>query len=281
MGYEHHRRTTDHATLPDGKGRPVETGDGGMTTPVCPKCGKNILGDDINVARDVAYCRKCGTVCALSELAESHRDRVFKDSAFDLAHPPKGAWLRRDMRGISLGASCRSFQKAAGLLFTALFWNGIVSVFVCLAIAGTLHYAGISVPEWVPAFCGEEGDGLTGSLGGLLFLWLFLTPFILIGTGMIVSLLMSLFGRVEITIQADTNTGRVFSGLGRVGWTRKFIPSRVGEIGGTRTRWTLNGASQELAFLREKDGEMIKFGLLLSEERRAFLIYALERILAS
>ncbi|MDR1011900.1 MAG: hypothetical protein LBM04_12395 [Opitutaceae bacterium] len=155
-----------------------------------------------------------------------------------------------------------------------------MSVFVCLAIAGTLRHAGIPVPEWFPAPSGENSDGLAEGFGGLLFLWLFLTPFILIGMTMIAGVGVSLFGRIEITIQADTDAGRVFSGVGNIGRTRKFIPSQVVETGCTNTSWTFNNEHQKVVFFRTRDGKMIKFGTLLPENRRSFLIYALKRVLS-
>lgn len=83
---------------------------------------------------------------------------------------------------VNIGATHRSIGSAIGLLLFALFWNGIVSVFVLFAIAGTLKQFNIGLPEWFPA---PNMNGEPMSLGMVLFLWIFLTPFIAIGLGMI------------------------------------------------------------------------------------------------
>ena len=51
----------------------------------------------------------------------------------------------------------RSEAPVAVALF-GLFWNGIVSVFVLIAIAGSLHAAGVGVPSWFPPV--HQGGGM-------------------------------------------------------------------------------------------------------------------------
>src|SRR4051812_5977855 len=100
-----------------------------MPTPVCPSCGQIIAPDDINVAGDVAYCRACNLVHKLSALAEV----VELQTA--LADPPAGTWRRDDVTGLVIGASHWSLGGAIALLAISLFWNGIVSFFVSLALS--------------------------------------------------------------------------------------------------------------------------------------------------
>jgi hypothetical protein len=243
-------------------------------TPVCPKCGKNIPRENINVARDTAYCRECNLICALSDLTE-HEDKSIKEGIFSLNEPIKGAWFRRDMFGVSMGASCRSLSTVAGVLFFALFWNGLVSIFVVDNIAQTLRCAGIPIPEWFPNMpSSKEG------LGMVLFLWLFLTPFIVVGMGMLGAAGTALFGKYEITLSADRDIGKIFVGVGRIGWTRKFVPSQINVVHIVdEGRPGARGWRQEKIFLWTKTGETIKFGTILTAKRRAFLLYALERSL--
>ena len=106
-----------------------------MQTPTCTKCDKVIPSEDINVANDVAYCRACNITYKLSELS----DDTVVPVEVDLSRPPNGAWHRRDGMGVVIGASQRSLGTAFGALLFALFWNGIVSVFVAIALGSTLH----------------------------------------------------------------------------------------------------------------------------------------------
>ena len=54
----------------------------------CPKCGQRISGDDINVAKDLTFCRACNEAFSLSEaVAIGELDDV------DFSNPPKGVWI--------------------------------------------------------------------------------------------------------------------------------------------------------------------------------------------
>ena len=112
--------------------------------PVCPDCGAAIPSEDVSVERDVMYCRPCHTVYKLSDIFVQEDDRDV-----DLENPPKGVWYRRAMRGVVMGASHRSLSGALGMLAISLFWNGILSVFIALALSGTLFVLGIPLPEWM------------------------------------------------------------------------------------------------------------------------------------
>jgi hypothetical protein len=125
-----------------------------VPTPTCSKCRRVIPSDDINVAQDVAYCRQCNISYRLSDLTSGNDFGI----SVDLNRPPKGAWYRSDGGGTVIGATNRSLGAAFGLLFFALFWNGIVSVFVTFAISGTLHILHIPQPDWFPAPKMNGGD---------------------------------------------------------------------------------------------------------------------------
>ena len=120
--------------------------------PACPKCGREIPSDDVNVSRDLAYCRACNLAHQLSTLAQAAQ----LDANVNVQDPPKGAWYREAASGVNVGATHRSFGAALGALAISLFWNGIVSIFVLLAISATLHNLDIPAPEWFPA---PESDG--------------------------------------------------------------------------------------------------------------------------
>lgn len=238
-----------------------------MPTPTCPKCRRVIPGDDINVAKDVAYCRGCNTSYQLSNLTYGGGE----DLDIDLHNPPKGAWYRSDGAGTVIGATNRSLGTAFGLLFFALFWNGIVSVFVSGVLVGTLHKLQIPVPAWFPAPKMNADMGL-----GLIFMWLFLIPFIAIGLLMFGLCLSSLFGRTEVKIEGSRGT--IFSGIGAVGWRRRFDASEIRSVQTSQTR-NNQGRDTFAIQLEARDGKQMKLGSMLTNERRQFVLGALRRTL--
>jgi hypothetical protein len=243
-----------------------------MITPVCSKCGTAIPPGDINVANDVAYCRTCNLSHSLSNL--THGGGV--DAQVDLANPPAGVWYQHDGMERVVGATNRSLGTALGSLVFALFWNGIVSVFVLVALAGTLKHLGFTVPHWFPA--PELNGGLMG-VGMTLFLWIFLTPFILIGLTMIGVFVVSLGGRTEVRVRE--RDGVVFTGVGGLGWRRRFDASAVKEVRIDDKQWRDSDGDRRRkpnVVIETNSGKPIKFGSLLTEERRKFVAGAVRQI---
>jgi len=243
-----------------------------MITPICPQCKMVIEPDDINVAKDIAYCRACEKVCALSEITQN----VGLDDTIDLMRPPKGAWYESAPEGTRIGASHRSLVTALGLLAVSLFWNGIVSVFVLLNIANTLNLIGIGLPEWLPVGNSESSMGF----GMTLFLWVFLTPFIAIGTTMVLGFLMALFGKEEVIL--SHHSGKVFVGIGALGWTRRFDGKTISSVRLVTKNWRdSDGDAQSKSeiVLTRNDGKEMKFGGSMPKERRKFVAAALQQTL--
>lgn len=256
---------------------------------LCPVCRKEVDPDDINVAADVAFCRACNNAAKLSAIAnefsdqrEAARSRLTGSSetdvapipASDLANPPKGCWYRDDGVEARVGATCRSLAGAAFMLFFTLFWNGVVSVFVVINVASTLVHMGVAVPAWFPSPNGNTAPNLP--LGMTLFLWLFLTPFILIGAFTAAMALTSLFGHVEVRIR-DSH-GSVFTGVGPVGWRRRFDVASVRSVSIGQTTWKENNQSKPVIAI-EAD-KTIQFGSMLHSTHRNFVAGALRNILA-
>jgi len=240
-----------------------------MPTPTCPQCRRVIASDDINVAKDVAYCRDCNISYPLSELTYGGGE----DVNIDLHRPPKGAWYRSDGAGTTIGATNRSVGAALGLMFFALFWNGIVSMFVCFAIAGTLHNLNAPLPAWFPA---PKMNGGNMGWGETLFLWLFLTPFICIGLGVAAACLTSLFGRTEVKI--ESSQGTIFTGVGAIGWKRKFDTSEIQSVRMSQRR-NNDGQDTYTVLMETRNGKQLKLGSLLTNERRRFVLGALRKTL--
>jgi hypothetical protein len=191
--------------------------------------------------------------------------------------PPAGVTCDLASGHLSVSATHRSLGMAAGTLAFALFWNGIVSIFVLIAIAGTLNNFGVTLPSWFPA---PDMNGSPMSTGMTLFLWIFLTPFIVIGVSMMGAFFLSVGGRTEV--QADPTGGTVFTGMGPLGYRRRFIPSHVSDVRIEDKQWRdSDGDRQQKTniIIETKEGKLIRFGSMLSSERRRFLAAVLRKFL--
>lgn len=259
----------------------------------CP-CGSRIDIDDINVPEGVALCRRCGRLSRLADLAGggdeqgpkgSKQDRAEARKAIALAQgdPPGGCVIRDYGDRVTLRASARSLPGAAGLAFFAIFWNGIVSVFLVVLFSSIMAHMGVTLPAWFPTPMGSGGGGGGGGassgssnsnmpLGMTIFMALFLTPFVLIGLTVLGALLTTLVGRVEVRLRGPA--GEVFTGVGPIGWKRRFNADAVEAI-----RFTDSGIEQEgkkrRAIAIETDpargGKTLKFATLLPDQRRLWL----------
>jgi hypothetical protein len=222
-------------------------------SPICPRCKGVIPSEDINVAKDIAYCRNCNLAQSLSDLASG---TVVNDDV-DLTQAPAGAWFRRDPDGMTVGATNRSLGGAFGLLFFALFWNGIVGMFVLLALSATLHQLGIGLPSWFPAFAAKSNSQ---PWGFIIFLWVFLTPFIAIGLVVFGGFLNSLAGRAEVRIQ--NGQGDLFTGIGPIGFHKRFEAADVRNVRIAEQPWrNQNGKPQpSTRIIIETTSQTLQFG---------------------
>jgi hypothetical protein len=235
--------------------------------PTCPQCREPIAGADVNVGKGVAYCRRCHLLHDLSELLASAE----LDFAPELTAPPPGTWLREDGFRTLVGARHRSLGTVAGLLFITLFWNGIVSVFVMGAVAGTLHHYGVPPPAWLPNAKGF----LHGS--SPLFTWLFLIPFTLVGLWILICFLSALFGRTEV--QLTGSDGCVYVGVGPLSFRRRFDPAMVQSVKIAPGSVTKNGQPQYVIRIESEGRKPIKFGVMLTEERKRYVAAQARRLI--
>lgn len=236
-----------------------------MPPPACPVCQAPIGPKDINIAEGVAYCRACNEVIRLREVA---RDPAI--AAADPAAPPPGCSFRMDGAETVIRASGRSLGGFVAGLFIAAFWNGIVSVFVLIALGSTLKHLSGSLPAWFPLSRGSSRGMGPGNMpaGFTIFLWVFLTPFIAIGTLMILNVLHCIAGRVDLRIW--TGSAVVFSGIGPFGVRRRFDPAAVRNVSLGASRWRQSEEAQPMVVI-DCGGRTIRFGSMLPEPRRVWL----------
>lgn len=246
-----------------------------MSNP-CPNCDADLPTAAINLTEGVALCPSCGRLSPLRAVARAQQARA------PASPPPHGCRVRSDGLQTRLVVSTRSLPKAAVALFLAVFWNSVVSVFVLVVAAGYWIRLAGSLPDWFPmppsGSAGPErggsgGTGLALPLGVLIFMTLFLTPFIAIGLGLIGSVLLSLGGRTEVRLGAGR--GSVFTGIGPLGWTRRFDPGRVNTVRTTRQGFGRRGRSAEEVLIAAD--RRIRTGSMLNGEQRRWLVSEIRR----
>jgi hypothetical protein len=244
--------------------------------PVCSQCQNTIPAEDVNVASDVAFCRPCNHATKLSDFVTSGRTSSME--LFDPTNPPHGAWARGGPDNMELCASHRS-ESAWVMLGFCVVWNSGLSVFLALVISSTLNLLGVQMPNWFPS----DIDGSGMGVGDTLFMWLFLTPFILAGLFMFGLVLNLMFGRT--TLRIGHSDGELFTGgIGPFGWTQRFNALEVSDVRYVDRRWRDSDGRDERitqGVLVFRDGKEIEFGLNCPPERLQFLVAGAKTTLRS
>ena len=237
-----------------------------MADSFCPECEALIETDAINIGEGVALCRACGSLSRLSDVV----------SGSSLQHrleqpPPAGCSIERVGRDVHLSATMRSLGGFFGLLFVTLFWNGIVSVFVLIAASGLYAHLVGPVPDWFPAPEQDEPQ----SLGLSIFLCIFLIPFVTVGFCLFAAMLGNMFGKVRVII--GPHEARMYTGIGLLSWRKRFDPSTVHSVEESTPKWQSDNNNNLV--IKIVADHTVKFGSLLSEERREWLQAVLHKML--
>src|SRR5262245_24811824 len=147
----------------------------------CKGCGKTIPADDVNLASGLAKCRGCNAVFEFTDQVKTQgrapRQPVPMPKNMAVAEGPGSLTVVRKWKAGSLGIF---------FLIFALIWNLIVSVFVFATLFGK----------------GATWEGSNEKVSPA-FMWLFLTPFILVGLATGYGALALLFNRTRISIEGD------------------------------------------------------------------------------
>ena len=75
--------------------------------------------------------------------------------------------------------------------------------------------------------------------------------------------------------------GRVFTGVGPLGWPRRFDPAAVESVTVGRTRWDRNGHPQPAIVIARVPGGPLRFGTTLTTDRPPWLTAAVRRAVAA
>lgn len=247
-----------------------------MSAPVCSQCLNPIPADDVNVAKDVAYCRACNRATPLSGLVH---DETAETALVDVAAPPRGCWRRDNGVEIEIGVSHRSLASFLVAFFIAAFWNGILSIFLGLCFAAWwVNITGDAPPAWLPQ---PIMNGSHMGWGMTIFLTAFLSPFLLIGLILLGIVLMTLAGTTVIRIRAEQGTLR--TGIGPLGRTVRFEPASVTDVViQTQQRRGSKGEMHKSTRIHIKTpGKDIDLGLGLTRPRRNYIAAALRHELVA
>ena len=242
----------------------------------CPECDEVILTEAINIQEGFALCPACGRLTRLSEL--SFRNRTVVET---LNHPPDGCSIVPVGHGVIVRASLRSITGFLVSTGIALFWNGIVSVFALIAIAGLYANLVGPLPAWFPAPGVNNGkpkmNGGPMNLGETLFLCVFLIPFVTVGTGMAGAALLSLFGKVEVVI--DEFNSYAATGIGLFVWKRRFDPLRVDSVTLSTNTSGSEGRTSTSRSIEIQSDRTVKFGSMLQSDRLEWMNAALKELM--
>lgn len=162
----------------------------------CPVCESDVPLEDVDMSSESAFCCRCQRAFDCKDWIQSALV-----TPENLRHPPEGASYERSARGFKVVVSTRSYRWLF-FLPAACFWSALMLFF-----------------SWA---CFHAQPGMRW------ILFLFLTPFWLFGAALWCGVLMPIFGRVAI--QVDGETGRIFKGVGSLGWSRRFDWREVEKI---------------------------------------------------
>jgi len=155
---------------------------------VCKSCKSKIKTENINVAKDTAYCSSCENITALSALVSSSANTSFNPN--------------KSEAGIKISDQSYSWSIEARHL-------GPLAIFL---VPFTAVWAGGSLSGIYGSQIAKGELNLEQSLFGL--------PFLIGSIVLVTFTLMSLFGRTIIS--NENGKALIFIGIGKIGWYRRF-----------------------------------------------------------
>lgn len=192
---------------------------------------------------DIAHCQSCGFVFRISEYLTSD-----DNDEFDIDHPPPGAWIRRGMHELVIGATTRH-PIAFFLVPFMIIWSG--------GALGGIYGSQIFSGEFNPLM---SLFGIPFILGSIIF-WSFA--------------LMAVAGKVEVTLYDDGGT--IFTGVGGIGITKRFTWDEISTVKERYTNFRYPGSYGTALLLEGK--RRITLGGALNEARRYYVLKAIQQVL--
>jgi hypothetical protein len=204
-------------------------------------------------------------------LPKNERNVPVPRDELDFDHPPRGITMERTCDGgVVIRVRLFTLLGLLGMIFVVLFWNGIVSIFIVENITDTA--ALLARDE-----CAGDGWARSFAIVGIAGRWLFMTPFIAIGVFLVLYFFVFLFGGCVVRLGAD-GRGSVCTGIGRVGWTRRFETQFVKAVRAHITVDPEENTSTRDLRIELSNGRNIKFPGI-SNMHEAWLVFAMRKIL--
>jgi hypothetical protein len=212
----------------------------------CPKCHSEIDNSHINIQTDVAQCINCNHIFRISKSITPNLEDA-QDNLFDINTPPKGAWVKKEMDKIIIGATTRS-PIAFFLVPFMIVWSG--------GSIGGIYGTQIAQGEF----------NLVMSLFGIPFL---------LGSILFWSIaLLAIWGKVELTL--DRTGGTIFTGIGNLGLRNKFKWDEISGIQEGKSNTKYPGSNGSNITLEGRN--RISFGAGINDSRQYYIYKALKSI---
>ena len=214
-----------------------------MQTYRCPHCRSEIPLADVNVAADVALCRRCGRttpfsiVSGVSELALAQLDE-----------PIKGVRVTTAM----VGGTEIVYRRISKMVFFFIPFMAMWSGFSLSGIYGKQIASGRF----------DLGDSLFG------------LPFLVGTLVMLSAILFMLLGKWRVRL--DGGRGEVFAGVGPLGWNRRFDYGRESVVSLELVSWRKNNTPQKAISVRTGNKE-IKFGSTMQDDAKRYIAALISR----
>jgi len=185
---------------------------------LCPKCRTQIPEKNINVGENVCVCPACNELFDLSAVTDQD---IIQEAEKLLAHPPRGAWVKKEINQTTVGVSLFSWQSIF-LIFFAPVYVGFTFIACTELIKAEAGIVSLLFPA---AFAGAS-------------LWL------------LVHTLYSWFGKIEIVARGSGQT-HLFIGVGRIGKKYNIDWKKVKKISEKLVRG-YRYVKQEICIVAEK-----------------------------
>lgn len=203
---------------------------------LCPQCHSEI--GEIPAVGKKTLCGSCRKQFRCPEVPEP------SGALLDLRNPPRGTWFKEFTNGFELGASMRSPMKLLLVPFACCWIAGSAGLFL-KSVANPPGY-----DVWLLAFA-------LALVGGAVYFG---------GVGV-----LGIFGKVAIRRHGDA--GEVFTGVGAMGFHRRFNWSQVQSMKITPRHGIVSSQQIKLQGV-----QTLRFGSHLEGRRLKFILDALRQI---